>query len=219
MKTYPVILKKKVYDKQNKLVGCNISVFVYKDSKYECEIHNYCKRPLELIKSIINGELYPINFIVKSNNVITVIKYSDAKIGVEKIANSMRNFMEKNYGVETDLAGHCIEASEYLAKILGCFNIRNTKVVEGYCLWENEDYGSDRPYDEHTWLEIDSRYYLDITADQFNVGFFDYGHFKPVEFRARRPDEMHISRPIEGEDYWTEENLENSYSMIDKMWD
>lgn len=70
----------------------------------------------------------------------------------------------------------------------------------GYCLWEDEDYGSDRPYDEHTWLKLGGKYYLDITADQFNLGFFEKNYFKPVEFRSKTPKEMRKAEPIAGED-------------------
>lgn len=73
---------------------------------------------------------------------------------------------------EDNLHGTCIEASELISKELNKHGIKNT-IVEGWCLYDDENYGSDRPYDEHTWVEIVSQgktIVLDVTLDQFKYG-------------------------------------------------
>lgn len=45
---------------------------------------------------------------------------------------------------------------------------------------------------------------MDITADQFKLGFFEKNYFKPVEFRSKTPKEIRKAEPIAGEDYWLE---------------
>lgn len=198
----PVIISKKVYARNSKLVGCNVYALQYDKNNYKCTKKEYYIQTSDFIKQIRSGAIHPINFTLKSNGVIVIIKYDNVRDAIQKIAKSMRIFLERQYGTGTNLCGHCIEASEYLEVLLRHYGISAVKQVEGYCLWEDECYGSDRPYDDHTWVEIGNQYYLDITADQFNNGFFDKNHFKPIEFRSRTPKEMMKTEPIDGEDYW-----------------
>lgn len=76
----------------------------------------------------------------------------------------VRHNFEKKYG--EDLQGKCIEASETIQKMLLEKGIE-TKLVEGWCHYDDSSTCSDRDYDEHTWLECDGLY-IDITADQFS---------------------------------------------------
>jgi len=80
------------------------------------------------------------------------------------------NFVSKHG--EENLHGTCIEASEMISKELTKHGIKN-KIVEGWCQYDDEHYGSDRPYDEHTWVEIVNQgkiIVLDVTLDQFQAG-------------------------------------------------
>ena len=93
---------------------------------------------------------------------------------IESVAKNVRLEMEAKYGKGVKLAGRCIEASEILQKRLLQRGI-NSNTVEGWCIYEDKHYGSNRPYDAHTWVEIescDNRIYVDVTADQFQPGMF-----------------------------------------------
>lgn len=199
----PVIINKKIYDKSNKLVGFNIVAIQYEQHTYKCVKKEYYVQTSDFIAQIKSDKIVPINFTLKSNGVIVKHAYKSGKDIIEKVAIAMRNLLEKRYGTGTDLCGRCIEASSYLETILRTFGVTDIKQVEGWCLFEDEDYGSDRPYDEHTWLELgNGKYYLDITADQFNPAFFGKEHFKSIEFRCGVPKEMMHTEPVEGYDYW-----------------
>lgn len=108
--------------------------------------------------------------------------------------------MERIYGTGTDLAGHCIEASEYIVAILKSLGFAQAKTVEGYCLYDNGDFCSDVPYDPHTWVELEGLY-LDVTADQFNCGMFRENEFSSILFTKGMPHGITIDEPVEGKDY------------------
>lgn len=201
---YPVFLHKKLYNKK-KLIGFNITIIRYSRDTTRCGLQTINIDTRNMLLKLNNKEIMPINFVLWNNGVIAINKYDNAKHIIKETAIKMRKFLEVHYGTGTDLCGHCIEASEYLEKILRLYGLKDIKQVEGYCLWENEDYGSDRPYGEHTWLELgNGKYYLDITADQFNQAFFGKEHFKPIEFRCGVPKEMMHTEPVEGYDYWVD---------------
>lgn len=105
---------------------------------------------------------------------------------LEKIAKIVRSLMEAMYGTGTDLCGHCIEASELICEALKTFGASNAKTVEGWCCFDDESYGSDRPWDEHTWVEIGD-IYVDVTADQFNPGMYKENEFEPIVIRKGLP--------------------------------
>lgn len=80
----------------------------------------------------------------------------------------LREEIEGKY-TASNLNGKCIEASELIVSKLKKMNIK-AKTVEGWCLYDIEGYGSDRSYDEHTWVELSDGTVLDITLDQFKYG-------------------------------------------------
>lgn len=91
---------------------------------------------------------------------------------IQEIATQVRKEMVDKYGTETDLAGRCIEASDRIVELLSEKGIE-AKAVEGWCMYDDEYYGSDRPYAEHTWVELEDSTYIDVTADQFNVAMYE----------------------------------------------
>ena len=201
----PVIINKKIYNKSNKLVGFNMIALQYDQRTYKCIKREYYIQVNDFLTYIKSGKAFPVNFTIKSNGVLVKHTYKNGRDTIEKVAKVMRHILEKNYGTGTDLSGRCIEASSYLEAILRIFGVTDIKQVEGYCLYEDEYYGSDRPYGEHTWVELgNGKYYLDITADQFNPAFFEEEHFKPIEFRYGTPEEMMTTETIEGYHYWTD---------------
>ena len=90
---------------------------------------------------------------------------------VHEIANQVRNEIVDKYGDGTNLSGHCIEASDRIVELLAEKGI-SAKAIEGWCMYDDEYYGSDRPYAEHTWVELNDGTYIDVTADQFNVAMY-----------------------------------------------
>ena len=78
------------------------------------------------------------------------------------MALSIRDEMVSVYG--EDLAGYCIEASEIIVDRLQNELGIEAKAVEGWCRFDDESYGSDHPWDPHTWVEIPSLgLYVDLT--------------------------------------------------------
>lgn len=88
-------------------------------------------------------------------------------INLKSLATKVRNDLEKEYG--SDLTGHCVEASDNLLSALKAVGIA-ARIVEGWCVWDDDRWGSDTPYGEHTWVELQDGTYIDVTADQFNPG-------------------------------------------------
>lgn len=113
---------------------------------------------------------------------------------LNEIAVMVRNEMTSNYG--EDLGGHCIEASDLLVEKISELLQLEAKTVEGWCAFDNEYYGSDRPWDPHTWVEIPSlSLYLDVTADQFNYGMWEENEFPAIVIREGLPHGMQYEEP------------------------
>jgi hypothetical protein len=74
------------------------------------------------------------------------------------------------------LNGACIEASELIVKRLSEVAVK-ARTVEGWCVYDDQNYGSSRPYDEHTWVEVDAErgtLFVDVTLDQFQPAMDDF---------------------------------------------
>ena len=124
----------------------------------------YAKIPKDnILKSMASKKLYIVN--IAPNNYKISIDILIAK----KVAETVRKAFTEHIGTGTDLAGYCILASTLICEILKELGIKDVKTVEGWCSYDDEYYGSDRPYDEHTWVEL-GEWYIDVTADQFNPG-------------------------------------------------
>ena len=131
---------------------------------------------------------------------------------VTKAASAARAAMEKCYG--EDLAGKCIESSEKVVEYLSSQLGLDAVTVEGWCQFDDECYGSDRPWDPHTWAEIPSlNLYIDITADQFNYGMARENEFPPVLVCSGLPHGMRYDEPT-----WAEYPGEG-YEVDDSMGD
>lgn len=114
---------------------------------------------------------------------------------VMDIAVGVRNEMVSEYG--EDLQGRCVEASDrILEKILGSgFGI---EVVSpgGWCQFDDEYYGSDHPWDPHTWVEVPALgLYVDVTADQFNYGMDAENEYPVVIVQKGLPHGMRYDEP------------------------
>lgn len=122
---------------------------------------------------------------------------------IKSLAQNVRRDMTSTYG--SDLAGYCIEASERIVHALSEQLGITARTVEGWCRFDDECYGSDRPWDPHTWAEIPSlKLYVDITADQFNCGMDLENEFSDVIVQEGLPHGMQYTEPA-----WNDYDLEN----------
>lgn len=128
---------------------------------------------------------------------------------IEKVALKVREEIEKAYGSGTNLCGKCIEASERIVEELKKVSVEAV-TVEGWCVYDDECYGSDHPWDEHTWVEVpEMDLYIDVTADQFNYGMYSENEFPSVIVRVGLPTGMQYEEPhfIMGLDNWNVEEV------------
>lgn len=86
---------------------------------------------------------------------------------VEPILTEVRKEMIDKYG-EDFLYGKCIEASDRIVELLSQKGIE-ASTIEGWVHYDFDEGCSDRPYDEHTWVETSSHLICDVTATQFNA--------------------------------------------------
>ena len=113
---------------------------------------------------------------------------------IYNIAQNVREEMVDKYG--NDLSGRCIESSDEIASRLIAKLGLDAVTVEGWCRFDDEYYGSDRPWDPHTWVEIPSiNVYVDATADQFNFGMYSENVFSEVIVREGIPHGMRYDEP------------------------
>lgn len=113
------------------------------------------------------------------------------------IAKQVREEVVNKYGDEVNLCGHCIEASDRIVELLSAKGI-TARTIEGWCLYDDECYGSDMPYDAHTWVELNDGTYIDVTADQFNPGMYR-GNELPGIIVGQKPSCMVY---VEPDDVW-----------------
>ena len=107
----------------------------------------------KIIQAIYKCKPILINATIQSGDKIYFRKYKNLMSQIESIAKIVRRVFEDRIGTGTDLCGYCIWASELLLGIYVSLGYMG-RTVEGWCEFDDEYYGSDRPYDEHTWLEL-----------------------------------------------------------------
>lgn len=150
----------------------------------------------EISKMLTESRAVICNAIVGTEDKLRPIDITQENI-IQTTADSVRKYMEINYGVDTDLCGHCIEASELIVAILGLYDIK-ARTVEGWCRYDDDYYGSDVPYDPHTWVEVDGgdgKIYIDVAADQFNNGMWDGNEYPAVLVSRYLPHGMSYKKP------------------------
>lgn len=130
------------------------------------------------------------------------------------LAQHVRNEMVQCYG--PDLQGKCIEASDRIVKSLSEMLNLEANTVEGWCRFDDEHYGSDRPWDPHTWVEIPAlNLFVDVTADQFNWGMFSENEYPPVTICQGLPHGMQYDEPTWGD--FELEDTEKSNVQLSKI--
>lgn len=118
---------------------------------------------------------------------------------ISKILVDVRNEFVDKFG-EDNLYGKCIAASDKIVELLNNHGIAS-HTVEGWVLYDDDSGCSDRPYDEHTWVETSDGRILDVTATQFN-SFMDIP-FSPIINQNKLPHNYYYDEPIFAlDDYW-----------------
>ena len=79
-----------------------------------------------------------------------------------EIASQVRKEIIDKYS-EDFLYGKCIEASDRIVDLLAKKGIKSIAVV-GWDHYDSDDGSTDRDYDEHTWVETEDGYIIDVTA-------------------------------------------------------
>ena len=186
-----------------------MELFNYIPSKYCYHISEYKTNRTEVLKAIKNRKLVLCNVSITSDNKIRVLDFRkmEVKDFIKHILVVCRGYIEAIHGTGTDLCGSCIEASELIVFILKYFGYNNCKTVEGWCEYDDDSSCSDRPYDEHTWVELENgRIYVDITADQFNYCMYKSNKFAPIIMQRDLPHGMCYEEPEgwEPEEGWDE---------------
>lgn len=152
----------------------------------------------KIIQAIYKWKPILINVTIQSGEKIYFRKYKNSMSQVESVAKIVRKVFEDRIGTGTDLCGYCIMASELLLGIYVSLGYMG-RTVEGWCEFDDEYYGSDRPYDEHTWLELfvnNKKLYIDITADQFNPGMYKENEYPAITINMGLPHGMSYSEPV-----------------------
>ena len=182
---------------------------ISKESHYVSVLVNpyETKENLEKIKQVLDEHMFKLPD--KEQEIAPHIE-------ITNIAQNVRNEMVSTYG--EDLAGYCIEASDKIAEKISSYLGLNAQAVEGWCRFDDEHYGSDRPWDPHTWVEVPSLgIYIDATADQFNYGMCSENNFPEVIVQKGLPHGMVYDEPT-----WDEFDIEDKYDnlkAVDIEWD
>lgn len=118
---------------------------------------------------------------------------------LRELGRSVRTTLQNEHGT---VAGHCVEASERLLEQLEDTTLDGS-VVEGWCLYDRFEGCTDRPYDEHTWLQVElyegTGVYVDATFDQFSdrvacdVEAVMVGQ-RPASLQTQQPDDQDLRR-------------------------
>lgn len=144
---------------------------------------------------LISNEVYEFNQIKRPPS--EKFNFKDKTLNaIYEIAHNVRLDFENKYGTGTDLCGHCIEASELISQRISNEIGIPAICKEGWCKFDDESYGSDHPWDPHTWVEVPSLdLYIDVTADQFNFGMYQENEFQPIVIHIGPPQNMQYDEP------------------------
>ena len=182
-----------------------IGIIEYIPKEYRYTMKNKVVNKNQLLEAITSKKLQVINIHITSDNKVYVVdlKSDGLEKFIKHILKECRAFFEATVGTGTDLCGSCIEASELIVALIKYHGYHNCKTVEGWCSYDDDSSCSDRPYDDHTWVEIENgQYYIDITADQFNYAMYEENEYPAILFRKGLPHGMCYEEP-EG---WTDED-------------
>ena len=167
----------------------------YNKKTYSCNREYKMISRTDLIKAVKNKDIILMNGKITTDNKVVWNVPEDKSKRIKMVVSKVRELMECKYGTDTDLCGRCIEASELIVSNLKLWGIEQCKTVEGWCKFDDASGCSDRPYDPHTWVEMKGGYYIDVTADQFNL-FMD-NPYDSILIRKGLPYGIVYEEPVE----------------------
>lgn len=111
---------------------------------------------------------------------------------IRSIGYGLRDKLDQKHA---SLRGRCVGVSQKYKEELLKDNI-DSKLVEGWCIYNKFENCTDRPYDEHTWLKVNiddnSSVFADLTLDQFQP--YRTNELEPVVI-GQRPDFLYYTKP------------------------
>lgn len=164
-----------------------------------------CARTFKrVIPKYLQPLIIPLNFQLLEGRPVPAFEYINGLDKAQRVAKVVRDYITQDGATGTDLCGSCIEAAELTVACLKEYRVNNARTVEGWCRFDDDCYGSDRPYDPHTWVEIPGKdldhpehefYYLDVTAEQFNPGMAKENEYPPIILQPGLPHGMRHEEP------------------------
>ena len=103
----------------------------------------------------------------------------------------------KNKDRNPELYGECVDASLEIQEMLKKIGIEST-FIEGWVSYDMGEGCSDVPYDPHCWIEVkdgEDKWYVDVTATQFNRLMFKENKYQPIIISKNMPYGMSYTEP------------------------
>lgn len=117
------------------------------------------------------------------------------------VAKQVRMKIEEEYSLHNpELDGTCVDASERIIETLKELGI-SADFITGYVEYDIKNLSRECSYEEHCWVEVpdgDRRWYIDVTATQFNN--YMLNDYEPVIVS----DELHYGM-VYDEPYWDDD--------------
>lgn len=133
----------------------------------------------------------------KNANEIGPMSLGDTYFKYSKIARDTFKYLDARYGRDC-LGGKCIEAADIILDKLKR-NGLGGHYVEGYVIYDY-DMDTEKPYEEHNWVETDDGYVIDVTGTQFNHALFPENKMPSIYIDKKLPNNYSYEEP-RGYDY------------------
>lgn len=123
-------------------------------------------------EAVVSNNCIIVNCTIQSSGQIYKRRYKTESHKISSVAKVVRKELEKDaWGNGESMSNRDTEASRILSELYEYLGFRS-RIVNGWCKYDETPANGTRPYSWHTWVEIllngSKTIYIDITADQFN---------------------------------------------------